>query len=124
MFKWFSRKKKDPDEEYISKAKYKEDIVYAYRLGAEAEREGYEDEANYFTVEAMLDLNEHPSFTEDDVIERGKEFITRDLGKEVYKYAKHFLTEDNKYIVSVTLYVPNDEPSLAEEEFEAWFGNV
>lgn len=56
---------------------------------------------NLVTAQSELRLSEHPSFTPDDVIERGYNYTIRQLGEAVYPYAHHFLTEDGLYIASV-----------------------
>lgn len=53
------------------------------------------------TAQSELRLSEHITFTADDVIERGKNFVIRQLGEAVYPYAKHFITKDGVYIASV-----------------------
>lgn len=53
-------------------------------------------------VQSELDLSEHPLFSEDDVLERGKNFVIRDLGKAVYDHATHEV-KDGKYTATVVI---------------------
>lgn len=55
------------------------------------------------TVETMLEINKNLGYTVDNVIKEAQQQVYYQLGKEVYPFAKHFITGDNKYICSVNL---------------------
>lgn len=57
--------------------------------------------SNLTTVQSELRVDPKFGYTPDNVIEASKAQTMFNLGRAVYPYAKHFVTEDGLYICSV-----------------------
>lgn len=90
------------NKEYELK-KAKLDIKLWRDIATDATKRNDRINKNLHTITSKMTLTDYPSFTEDDIKTRGKEYVIRQLGNAVYPYAEHCI-HDGVYYVGALIY--------------------